>query len=103
MKKHLSFTLILLITLLITGTLGFSTQRVQAQMPDPWVIRVNTFEDMRDFALNGVCSAGSIADGPCSLRAALNEASYHGVGNAVIELPPGVYKLTLDKPSFDEE
>ncbi len=72
-------------------------------MPDPWVIRVNTFEDMRDFALNGVCSAGSIADGPCSLRAALNEASYHGVGNAVIELPPGVYKLTLDKPSFDEE
>lgn len=103
MKKILSFTLIMIITLLITGTLGSSTQRVQAQMPDPWVIQVNTFEDMRDFALNSVCSAGEAVDGPCSLRAALHEASYHAVGNAIIELPPGVYKLTLDKPSFDGE
>lgn len=103
MKKHLSISLFMLIALLMTGALGFSAQRVQAQLPDPWIFRVNTFEDMRDFAHNGVCSAGEAVDGPCSLRAALHEASYHGVGNAIIELPPGVYKLTLDKPSFDGE
>lgn len=74
-----------------------SAQRVQAQTP--WTFVVNTTEDLPDPYHNSVCSAGHPTDGPCSLRAAIFEAAHDPVGDVVIKVPPGVYKLTLTQPS----
>ena len=64
---------------------------------------VNTTEDLRDFAQNGDCSAGEASYGPCSLRAAIYEAARYTGGKVTIEVPPGVYKLTLTEPSSEGE
>lgn len=71
---------------------------------------VDTFEDLVDFAPNGECSAGQMTGGPCSLRAAVQDARtvILGGGNAPrnvhIKLPPGTYLLTLeDDPGIPDE
>ena len=97
-NKFNPLSLIIAFSLLLS--LGVSTRRAQAQAPH--IIKVDTTEDLRDFAQNGVCSAGHITEGPCSLRAAIYEAArYHE--NVEIQLPPGVYKLTLTEPSDEGE
>lgn len=71
---------------------------------------VDSFEDLPDVAVgNAVCSAGVDTGGPCTLRAALQEASNaNSMGeNAIIKVPPGTYQLTLepdpDVPDQPEE
>ena len=90
----------LLIAISLLLGLGVTPQSAQAQAP--WITKVNTTEDLRDFAHNGVCSAGHQTDGPCSLRAAIYEAARHHE-NVEIQLPPGVYKLSLTEPSYEGE
>ena len=99
-KKMLKIFIVLIAFSLLLG-LGVSIHSARAQ--EPHVIRVDTTEDLRDFAHNGVCSAGSANSGPCSLRAAIYEGARHYTGNVVIELPPGVYKLTLTEPIYEGE
>lgn len=67
------------------------------------MIHVNTTQDLKDAAQNSHCSAGQITGGPCSLRAAIFEASHHTAGSVTIEVPPGVYKLTRTKPDDEGE
>ena len=58
---------------------------------------VNTTEDLVDDMLNGECSVGVPSGGPCSLRAAFSEARniMQMNQNLIIQIPEGVYKLTL--------
>ncbi|MGI6259577.1 MAG: choice-of-anchor Q domain-containing protein [Anaerolineaceae bacterium] len=93
---------ILSLLIAISLLLGLGVIPWSAQAQAPWIIKVNTTEDLRDFAHNGVCSAGHQTDGPCSLRAAIYEAARHHE-NVEIQLPPGVYKLSLTEPSYEGE
>jgi len=101
MENKIFRTMSLVIAVLLLLGLGITGREVHAQ--EPWVIRVNTTEDLRDYALNGVCSANHMNEGPCSLRAAIFEASHDIDEPVVIQVPPGVYKLTLTEPSFEGE
>lgn len=97
------FSTIIVLTLM--GGLTNSVQPVsanQTQVVPDVTIEVNTFEDGEDFAINSVCSVGSITGGPCSLRAAISEASFFD--NQIVEIivPSGTYKLTLTEPSHPE-
>lgn len=57
---------------------------------------VNTTDDGADFAINGVCSVGSINAGPCSVRAAVSEVYWNlPYGDMVINIPSGEYILTI--------
>ena len=60
---------------------------------------VNTTADGVDFSLNGVCSTGALTGGPCTLRAAIQEANQGGPDTVL--LPPGTYQLTLAGPGED--
>ena len=101
MENKIFRTMSLVIAVLLLLGLGITGREVHAQ--EPMLHIVNTTEDLRDFALNGVCSAGSANQGRCSLRAAIFEASYDIYEPVVIQVPPGVYKLTLTEPSFEGE
>ena len=57
---------------------------------------VNNFTDANDFAINSVCSVGSVNEGYCTLRAAIDEANWNGdFSDIVINLPAGNYDLTI--------
>src|SRR5215217_1252191 len=43
---------------------------------------------------NGVCAAGGITAGPCTLRAAIQETNARGVNDTIV-VPSGTYSLTL--------
>jgi len=72
---------------------------ISAADPEVIVYTVDSLLDLPDFAHNSVCSAGSPANGPCTLRAALMEASRcpesacpEGVN---IQIPAGTYAVTI--------
>ena len=57
---------------------------------------VNNTADVADHTINGICSAGFVTGGPCTLRAATMEASHQADSQEVtIKIPPGTYNLTL--------
>jgi hypothetical protein len=89
---RLSLALILSFLLSLTPV-----QSVRAQ--EPWIIRVTTTQDLRNYGHNSVCSAGDATKGPCSLRAAVFEAAHDPSGDVIVEVPPGVYRLTLTASS----
>ena len=101
MEKKIFRTLSLATAVLLLLGLGITGREAHAQ--GAWVINVNTTEDLRDYAFNGVCSAGEQAYGSCSLRAAIYEAARRTSGKVTIEVPPGVYKLTLTGPDNEED
>lgn len=70
-------------------------QTVSAGQPTT-IFEVDTFEDLVDIYPNGICSVGDFNGGPCSLRAAIYDAtSINAAGeNLRILLPPGTYELT---------
>ncbi|NLW73212.1 MAG: hypothetical protein GXY37_10065 [Chloroflexi bacterium] len=83
-------------------------QPVSAGQPTT-VFEVNTYADLVDEYPNGICSAGSITGGPCSLRAAIYDAATWNANgyNVRILLPPGTYQLTqqgsgTDNPFFGD-
>ena len=61
------------------------------------VFDVNSFDDIKDHTEgNLVCSVGSAVGGPCTLRAALQEADDQvRTSDVLINLPPGVYTLSI--------
>jgi hypothetical protein len=97
LKKIIQLALIGIVTIILL----FPTTTISAQDPDPWIIIVNSTLDLPDYAHNSVCSAGSAADGPCTLRAAIDEANKcpndPGAceGGATIYVPSGTYTLSL--------
>ncbi len=79
-----------LIVLLITLTLYVGPSTV-THADTSAILVVNVTYDANDAFLNGMCDIGN---GSCSLRAAIQEANFFG-GSDVINLPAGVYTLTL--------
>lgn len=74
----------------ILVTLALLASSVQAR-----VIIVNDFADLHDGSDDGFCAVQSVgADCDCTLRAAVEQANL-SVGEDTIELPAGVYELTL--------
>src|SRR5574340_1633722 len=77
------------------------TAKTFAQDPDPWVITVNSTLDAPDFVHNSICSAYTPTGGPCTLRAAIDEANKCPAepgaceGGVAIHVPPGTYTLTI--------
>lgn len=93
-----------ILKLMLVGLFIFAaflpTVKISAVDPVPWEIWVNSFEDLPDFAHNSVCSANEPVGGPCTLRAAIDEANKcpndplaceMGV---VIHVPAGIYQLS---------
>ena len=101
MEKKIFRTMSLVIAVLLLLGLGITGREAHAQEPDLYI--VDTTEDLRDYAFNGVCSAGEASYGPCSLRAAIYEAARRTSRKVTIEVPPGVYKLTLTGPGDEED
>ena len=89
---------VLLICLSIILLLSFfPVQSSSANSVPTIVFEVNSTEDLPDALPNGICSANSNTNGPCTLRAAVNEASdaiAAGRGNVHIKIPAGHYILT---------
>jgi len=65
---------------------------------------VDTTEDLVDDMPNAICSAGTPTGGPCSLRAAFFEANniMQMNQNLIIQIPAGIYKLTLTEDTGDD-
>ena len=68
----------------------------RARGDDALIFNVDTTDDVKDFAINSVCSVGAATGGLCTLRAAIAEAE----GNVphtdvIINLPAGNYLLTI--------
>mgnify|MGYP000854507687 CR=1 FL=1 len=62
---------------------------------------VNNTADVADHTINGICSAGFVTGGPCTLRAATMEAGHQAVFQEVtIKIPTGTYNLTIPPTSF---
>ena len=101
MQRKIFKTFSLATAILLLLGLGITGREAHAE--EPMLHIVNTTEDLRDFAQNGVCSAGEASYGPCSLRAAIYEAARRTSGKVTIEVPPGVYKLTLTGPDDEED
>lgn len=82
--------LCLLVMLSLQGTTGVKAVGTT-------IYSIDTFADIADFAPgNSVCSVGSITGGPCSLRAAFQEADEMAkYGDVIINLPPGTYTLSI--------
>lgn len=104
--KQITFRLLAL--LIIFVSISISPRASQAQSVNIVTYEVNTFEDLFDPAPNGICAGwvGPEPDhfGPCSLRAAITEAGYTHADTPEfvhIQVPPGVYKLTLTETPFD--
>lgn len=99
-----------IIHLALVGIIGFlflvPTYPIHAQDPVPFPFFVNSPLDLPDFVHNSVCSAGAVTGGPCTLRAAVDEANKcpDDAGaceaGAIIHIPAGVYTLSL--PGIDE-
>ena len=57
---------------------------------------MDTTDDVKDFAINSVCSVGDATDGPCTLRAAIAEAEINiQHTDVIINIPAGNYLLTI--------
>jgi CSLREA domain-containing protein len=104
MTKKQNLRLIAL--LLVCLAFSIAPQTAQAQGLPIRIYEVNTTADLYDNAPNQIC-AGWVGPkpwnyGPCSLRAAINEAGFaHGTSEFIhIKLPPGVYTLSLKTPPF---
>ena len=102
MKKQTLFIVSTLVILSILFGLSDSVQHIEAkklhQVPVLEIL-VTTTDDLIDFQENGVCSAHQPVDGPCSLRAAIFEASKSEL-EVIIYLPPGEYVLSRSKPDY---
>jgi len=87
------------IAALISFPFIFPIKAAYAFVPDPGVIIVDDFSDAPDFYLNHECSVGAVTGGPCTLRAAIDEANFCSLSTCpegvVIKLPPGTYTLTI--------
>jgi len=99
-KKSILLTSIVL----VLCTLLLSPLPAKAEDRAITVFNVDTFQDMADIYLNGVCSAGQPTNGPCSLRAAVTEAYkiMQQDKDLHIKLPYGTYTLTLNDSSFED-
>lgn len=94
-------TLVLLATLLVFCFLAIQPSPTTALAELTFL--VNSGEDLPDFAGNGVCSANQAVDGPCTLRAAINEANTNIHYTPVtILVPPGIYTLTIPPGEYEE-
>ncbi len=102
MKKK---SILLTFIVLVLCALLLSPMPAEAQAPDTEVFIVDTFQDLVDYHPNGICSVGQTSGGPCSLRAAVTEASVVMVmgRNLHIQLPYGTYVLTQNDPSSGED
>ncbi len=89
---------------LIVFTMMFPVLPVNAGDGETVIFIVDTTEDIADDAPNGICSAGAITGGPCSLRAAFSEANIiMEMGqNLIIQIPEGDYKLTLTEDTGED-
>jgi CSLREA domain-containing protein len=89
---------------LIIFTMMFPVLPVNAGDGETVTFIVDTTEDIADNAPNGICSAGAITGGPCSLRAAFSEANIiMEMGqNLIIQIPAGLYKLTLTENTGED-
>lgn len=104
--KQITFRLLAL--LIFCVSISISPRASHAQSTNTVTYVVDTFEDLYDPAPNGLCAGWIGPDpddfGPCSLRAAITEAGYTHAGTPEfvhIQVPPGVYKLTLTETPFD--
>src|SRR5574340_1455513 len=100
----IALTIILLLALPVTNT--------SAQNPAPWEITVDSTLDAPDIANNSICSAITPTGGPCTLRAAIDEANKCPAaagaceGGGIIHVPPGTYTLTIPpvpNPIYDND
>jgi len=89
---------------LIVFAMMFPILPVDAGNGETVTFIVDTTEDIADKAPNGICSAGAITGGPCSLRAAFSEARniMQMNQNLIIQIPAGIYKLTLTEDTGDD-
>ena len=94
MNRHKLILICLSFTLMLSL---FPLQKTSANSVPTIVFEVNSTEDLPDAIPNGICSADSNTNGPCTLRAAVTEASNAiaaGRGNVHIKIPAGHYLLT---------
>ena len=90
MIRRLSMAIVLII--LLMG--GIRAEPVRAGTPI--FFTVDSFADANDYAINSVCNVDLIIGGPCTLRAAINEANLNGdYSDIVINIPAGNYDLTI--------
>lgn len=92
-RSILRFCIILLMAATLIG--AGPRRAFSGEVSPGGVITVDSFLDIDDNAPNSICSAGEPQFGPCTLRAAIYEASENVLSkNIVIKLPAGEYKLT---------
>ena len=86
-----------ILLIMVMAMLGVDQKPVHSAAIGPGgVITVDSFLDIDDNAPNSVCSAGHPTEGPCTLRAAIYEASQNvSSQNIFIKLPAGEYNLTI--------
>lgn len=88
--------------------LALPATNTSAQDVEPWIIVVDDTSDEEDFVNNSVCSAGEPQYGPCTLRAAIDEANKCPAdagaceGGVIIQVPPGNYTLTISPDSIND-
>lgn len=93
--KHQPHKLSSILAVLVLLVSFLPTQNASAQTPGI-TYTVTSTADLADHYINGICSAGSATGGPCTLRAAVMEASHQAVNQEVtIKVLPGTYNLTL--------
>ena len=104
LKKIIQLALIGIVTILLL----FPTATISAQDPDPWVIVVNSAQDLPDFAHNSVCDSNAPDTHPeCTLRAAIREANLCDEstcpGGVMIQVPSGIYTLTIFPATIEND
>lgn len=94
MLQRRKLTVVLLVVLI--GLFALSYHPAHTSVNGTLTFTVNNFQDLPDFAINGVCSAGQVSGGPCTLRAAITEAKGNAHSQPVtVRIPPGTYTLTI--------
>ena len=87
-------------TLILASSLALP--QLPASANSELIITVNSTEDLPDSATNSVCSANQPSGGPCTLRAAISEASGNIPDQPVtILIPPGMYALNIPPENPD--
>ena len=71
--KNISVIKVLICAAVLVALLS-PVQTVSAGQPTT-IFEVDTFEDLVDIYPNGICSVGDFNGGPCSLRAAIYDAT----------------------------
>lgn len=88
---------------LLTGLLLMTIGIQPVESATDLVFTVNSTADLNDFVINSVCSVGAITGGPCTLRAAIDEANWNGVyGNVTINIPANTYDLTIPPDGIND-